>query len=82
MLRGIDSIFPHAFLERFLVADVAFQESDLVTFWVIEINQVNPADVGIAVRQQIAHQVDAEKTADAGNIDFHGESILEGHHAG
>ena len=39
----------HAFLQVFLVADVALQKFDLVAFRIIEINQVNTCDLGDAI---------------------------------
>ena len=65
----------HALADRFTVADVALGEGDLIPFGVGEINQVNTGDVVVSIGAQIAHQVDAQKSADTSDIDLNGDLL-------
>src|SRR5574341_1643572 len=58
------------------VADIALEETDAIALGVIEIHQVDAGDVRVAFIQQVAHQVDAEEAADAGDEDIHGGEFI------
>jgi len=68
------SIF-HTVSEIGFAADITLKEGDFVVFRVGEINQVDTADVIVAVLEEESYQVDAQETADAGNVDFHNFSL-------
>ena len=60
----------HALTDCFAIANVALGESDLVPLWVGEIYQINAGDVFVSIGAQVAHEVDAQKTADTTDVNL------------